>query len=100
MSSDQPVISVKNVSKCFYTYDKPHERLKQALVPRLQRWSGKQAITTYGKEFWALRDISFDVNKGETVGIVGRNGSGKSRCCRSSAERWPRLLVKFRPVAG
>ncbi|MEE3915075.1 ABC transporter ATP-binding protein [Pseudomonas viridiflava] len=78
MSSDQPVISVNNVSKCFYTYDKPHERLKQALVPRLQRWAGKQATTTYGKEFWALRDISFDVNKGETVGIVGRNGSGKS----------------------
>ncbi|CAM3031700.1 sugar ABC transporter ATP-binding protein [Pseudomonas floridensis] len=78
MSSDQPVISVKNVSKCFYTYEKPHERLKQAVVPRLQRWAGKQATTTYGKEFWALRDISFEVNKGETVGIVGRNGSGKS----------------------
>ena len=77
MSSNQPVISVKNVSKCFYTYDKPRDRLKQAIVPRLQRWSG-QDPTTYGREFWALRDINFDVSKGETVGIVGRNGSGKS----------------------
>lgn len=77
MSSDQSVISVRNVSKCFYSYDKPHDRLKQAIVPRFQRWAG-DPVTTYGKEFWALRDISFDVQKGETVGIVGRNGSGKS----------------------
>lgn len=77
MSSDQSVISVRNVSKCFYTYDKPRDRLKQAIVPRFQRWAGDQ-VTTYGKEFWALRNISFEVRKGETVGIVGRNGSGKS----------------------
>lgn len=77
MSSDHSVISVRNVSKCFYTYDKPRDRLKQAIVPRLQRWVG-DPLTTYGNEFWALRDISFEVGKGETVGIVGRNGSGKS----------------------
>lgn len=77
MSSDNVAISVQNISKCFYTYDKPRDRLKQAIMPRLQRWAGDE-ITSYGKEFWALRDISFDVKKGETVGIVGRNGSGKS----------------------
>jgi lipopolysaccharide transport system ATP-binding protein len=77
MSSDNVAISVQNISKCFYTYEKPRDRLKQAIVPRLQRWAGDE-ITTYGKEFWALRDISFEVKKGETVGIVGRNGSGKS----------------------
>jgi len=77
MSSDDYAISVRDVSKCFYTYDKPSDRLKQSIVPRFQRRFGVP-VTTYGKEFWALRNIDFDVSKGETVGIVGRNGSGKS----------------------
>src|SRR5476649_2114578 len=77
MSSDDYAISVRDVSKCFYTYDKPSDRLKQSIVPRFQRRFGVP-VTTYGKEFWALRNIDFDVSKGEAVGIVGRNGSGKS----------------------
>lgn len=70
-------IRVHNLSKCYQIYDKPHDRLKQSLYPRLQRligWSTKQ----YHREFWALKDVSFEVKKGETVGIIGRNGSGKS----------------------
>lgn len=77
MSSEEIVISVQNVSKCFYTYDKPFDRLKHSIIPRLQRKLGSP-VTSYGREFWALRNISFEVCRGETVGIVGRNGSGKS----------------------
>jgi len=77
MSSNDIAISVTNLSKCYQIYDTPGDRLKQFVVPRLQRIAGK-APKQYFREFWALRDVSFEVKKGETVGIIGRNGSGKS----------------------
>lgn len=70
-------IRVENLSKCYQIYDRPQDRLRQSIMPRLQRLAG-QAPTQYFREFWALRDVSFDVKKGETAGIIGRNGSGKS----------------------
>jgi lipopolysaccharide transport system ATP-binding protein len=77
MSSENIAIRVNNLSKCYQIYDNPHDRLKQFLIPRLQRLAGKVS-TQYFREFWALKDVSFEVKKGETVGIIGRNGSGKS----------------------
>lgn len=74
---DDLAIRVKNLSKCYQIYDNPQDRLKQSLISSFQRLVGK-APTQYFREFWALKDISFEVKKGETVGIIGRNGSGKS----------------------
>jgi lipopolysaccharide transport system ATP-binding protein len=76
MSSDV-AIKVENLSKCYHIYDNPRDRLKQFIFPRLARilnFSEKQ----YFREFWALKDVSFEIKKGETIGIIGRNGSGKS----------------------
>jgi lipopolysaccharide transport system ATP-binding protein len=70
MSSDRDVtISVRGVSKRYEIYDRPRDRLFQMLA---------RGRRQYFREFWALRDVSFDVRRGETVGIIGRNGSGKS----------------------
>lgn len=67
--SSEIAIKLESASKCYHVYDKPRDRLMQMLaIGRKQ----------YYREFWALRDISFEVKKGETVGIIGRNGSGKS----------------------
>ena len=77
MSSKDVVISVKNLSKRYEIYDRPVDRLKQFLFPRIQKMLGK-ASKKYFRDFWALNNVSFEVKRGETVGIVGRNGSGKS----------------------
>lgn len=67
----QPVVlRLHDVGKCYHIYDRPQDRLKQALV----RWRGRKLY----REFWAVRGVNLEVRRGEAVGIVGRNGSGKS----------------------
>ena len=77
MFSDEIAVRVSDLSKCYHIYDRPPDRLKQSVLPKLQRLIRKPPRQYY-REFWALKDVSFEVKKGESVGIIGRNGSGKS----------------------
>jgi len=70
-------IKVENLSKCYQIYDNPRDRLKQFVAPRLQRLTW-QTPKQYFHEFWALKDVSFEIKKGDAFGIIGRNGKGKS----------------------
>jgi len=63
------VVFVHNVSKLYKLYPRPSDRLREALPFRRRKMH---------TDFWALRDISFQVEKGETLGLVGPNGCGKS----------------------
>ena len=62
-------LRVEGVSKQYRIYDRPSDRLKESLTRG--RWS-------WHRDFWALKGISFEIEKGTTTGIVGPNGSGKS----------------------
>ncbi len=66
-------VKVENVSKVFRIYDHPGDRLKEAFS-----WKRRK----YRTDFQALRNVSFEVKKGEFLGIVGKNGAGKSTILR------------------
>lgn len=87
-------IEANGVGKCYQIYERPEDRLKQML------WRGRRR---YFREFWALRDVSFSVQRGETVGVIGRNGSGKSTLlkmlCGTLAPTVGTLAVRGRVAA-
>jgi len=62
-------IKVENLTKIYHLYKEPQDRLKEALNPFKK---------SYHSDFYAMDDVSFEIKKGETVGIIGRNGAGKS----------------------
>jgi lipopolysaccharide transport system ATP-binding protein len=67
--SDDFAVRADNLGKCYQIYAQPIDRLKQSF------WRARKR---FYQEFWALKDCSFGIRKGETVGIIGSNGSGKS----------------------
>lgn len=67
--NDDIAIKIEGLTKVYKIFDRPIDRVKEALHPFHKR---------YSKDFYALNDVSFEIKKGETVGIIGKNGAGKS----------------------
>jgi lipopolysaccharide transport system ATP-binding protein len=85
--SSEHVVRVDQVSKCYRIYTSPSDRLGQYGARWLQRALPNAAHRLlppslinkpFHREFWALRDVSFELKRGESVGILGMNGAGKS----------------------
>ena len=83
---ENPIISVKDVSMMFNLNKEKVVGIKEYVVKALQR-------KLFYEEFWALRDISFDVYRGEVIGLMGLNGSGKSTLLKL-------IAGVFRPTRG
>lgn len=75
--SNDFAIRVSNINKRYDIYETPVDRLKQLFLPRVRKIL-RRVPKKYLTQFFALNNISFDVKKGETIGIIGKNGSGKS----------------------
>ncbi len=75
--SSEWAIRVSHLSKTYRVYDRPQDRGRQWILPPIQK-ALRRTPTQYYREVHALEDVSFEINKGETLGIIGRNGSGKS----------------------
>jgi lipopolysaccharide transport system ATP-binding protein len=67
--SSEATITARGLGKAYSIYRRPIDRLKQFVLGRHRK---------FYHEYWALRGIDLEVHRGETVGIIGRNGSGKS----------------------
>lgn len=69
LDMETPAIKVHEIGKCYKIYANSNDRLKQII------WGERRK---YYDEFWAIRDVSFELYKGHALGIIGNNGSGKS----------------------
>lgn len=81
MSSNEIVIEVKGLSKCYQIYDRPRDRLKQFFAPKLQRVARRES-RRYFREFWALRDVSFSIKKVRPSVLSGATVPVSLLCCK------------------
>ena len=79
---NKPIISIEHISKYYNIsknlYGSGMPTLRDVLSNKINTFFSKDKSKSTSSRFWALKDISFDINRGDIIGIIGKNGAGKS----------------------